>query len=125
MLAVLPKNLATWLVSRKCGRFDPFSLNQHGTGVVETSELESAFGDRIKEIGATLIVASPWNNPGFLARAWCLFELMTSVKVGVEPTIMLPERQERAFLDSLVENWRVVFKGGTVRRSPVVYVSLE
>ena len=52
--------------------FDPFSLNQHPTpsGTVPTEQLISAFGDRIKEFEATLIVASPWDNPAFLARAW-------------------------------------------------------
>jgi len=54
--------------------FDPFSLCQHTEGkVVETEQLLRAFGDRIKEFNATLIVASPWKNPAFLSRAWCLF----------------------------------------------------
>jgi hypothetical protein len=48
--------------------FDPFSLNQHNdTGVVDTTILEKAFGEQIQEIGATLIVASPWSDPAFLA----------------------------------------------------------
>jgi hypothetical protein len=52
--------------------YDPFSLNQHSdSGVVGTEVLEKAFGDQISDIGATLIVSSPWNNPQFLCRMWC------------------------------------------------------
>ena len=55
--------------------FDPFSLNQHPTPngePVPTNKLIEAFGDRIKEFDSTLIVASPWDNPAFLDRAWCV-----------------------------------------------------
>ena len=58
--------------------FDPFSLNQHPVpgGTVPTKDLIAAFGDRILEFQATLIVAAPWNNPAFLDRAWCCFLLL-------------------------------------------------
>ena len=57
--------------------FDPFSLNQHPVpgGTVPTKDLIAAFGDRILEFQATLIVAAPWNNPAFLDRAWYCFVL--------------------------------------------------
>ena len=52
--------------------YDPFSLSQHPPpgGTAPTEQLLAAFGDRIQEFSATLIVASPWDNPAFLARAW-------------------------------------------------------
>ena len=88
--------------------FDPFSLNQHGdNGVVDTAVLEVAFASQIESIGATLIVASPWDNPAFLARAWCLFELLTSTNVGVPITILLPHKQHSKFLLNLKENFQV------------------
>jgi tetratricopeptide (TPR) repeat protein len=90
--------------------FDPFSLNQHPTpsGKVPTEELISAFGDRIEEFEATLIVASPWDNPAFLARAWCLFEFMCSHNAKKPITIMLPRKQEEAFVKDLGDNWQVL-----------------
>jgi len=89
--------------------FDPFSLNQHPrpAGIVPTSEMISAFGDRIQEYQATLIVASPWDKPAFLARAWCLFEFMCSHNARKPTTIMLPRKQEEAFVRDLGENWKV------------------
>ena len=91
--------------------FDPFSLNQHSDGgVVETEVLEQAFGESIRAIGATLIVSSPWDNPCFLNRAWCLFELMSSVNVGVPVEIVLPRAEEVLFVNALREDWKVVYK---------------
>jgi hypothetical protein len=58
-LCVLLLNLAFVGSVALAPRFDPFSLNQHAKGVVETSELEKAFGAQIQAIGATLIVAAP------------------------------------------------------------------
>jgi hypothetical protein len=57
--------------------FDPFSLNQHPPpgGTAPTDDLIAAFGDRIKEFEATLIVASPWQSPAFLTRSWSTFPL--------------------------------------------------
>ena len=77
---------------------------------MDTEVLQVAFGEQIKAIGATLIVASPWNNPAFLNRAWCLFELMTSVNVGVEITILLPLAEHEAFVEGLGKNIEVVFE---------------
>ena len=75
--------------------FDPFSLNQHSnSGVVDTATLEHAFGDNIRSIGSTLIVSSPWHDPCFLNRAWCLFELLTSINVNVPLQIYVPLTQE-------------------------------
>jgi len=92
--------------------FDPFSLNQHPTptGTVPTEELISAFGDRIEEFEATLIVASPWDNPAFLARAWCLFEYMCSYNARKPITILLPRQQEEAFAKGLGDNFRVIYE---------------
>ena len=91
--------------------FDPFSLNQHSdTGVVDTATLEHAFGDNILSIGSTLIVSSPWNDPCFLNRAWCLFELMTSINVKVPVEILVPHAQEQIFVKDLANNFEVVYE---------------
>jgi hypothetical protein len=90
--------------------FDLFSLNQHPTpsGKVATKDLISAFGNRIEEYQATLIVASPWDSPAFLARAWCLFEFMCSQNANKPITIMLPRQQEEAFVKDLGKDWQVL-----------------
>jgi len=85
--------------------FDPFSLNQHTDNMVmQTAVLEQAFGDQIKGIGKTLIIASPWEEPQFLSRAWCLFELYISVHTKVDVSIQLPERQRKLFIESITKD---------------------
>ena len=53
--------------------FDPFSMNQHAPGVVETSQLEELFGGTIREIGKAMLVFGPWDKPLPLTRAWFVF----------------------------------------------------
>jgi len=91
--------------------FDPFSLNQHNPGnvVLTPDQLEKAFGEQIRSLGSVLIVASPWNDPAFLSRAWCLFELFVSVETKVQLEISLPTQQRKLFIQGLQENWRVVY----------------
>ncbi len=93
--------------------FDPFSLNQVPSSgepaVLSTETLEKVFGDQIKAIGSVLIVASPWDDPAFLSRAWCLFELYMAVHKQVKLTILCPERESTVFLKELEVNWRAVY----------------
>lgn len=60
--------------------FDPFSLNQHSSGVVSSEDLKTTFGESITEIGHALILLAPWQDPIPLKRAWCLFEMVTAIE---------------------------------------------
>lgn len=48
---------------------DIFSHNQHENKSQSTRPFETA----VKEIGHTVMVLSPWNDPIPLKRAWCLY----------------------------------------------------
>lgn len=85
--------------------FDPFCMNQPDEYVISTEVLEKQFGEQIKGIGKTIIVASLWHEPQFLARAWCLFELYISVHTEVEVSIFLPERQRLQFIEGITKDW--------------------
>ena len=37
------------------------------------------FREAIMSIGHTLLVLSPWDNPTPLTRAWCLFEIYSTI----------------------------------------------
>ncbi len=51
--------------------FDVLCLNQHEDGFKESpATMIKKLGSRIKSIGSTLVVASPWNDPAFLGRKW-------------------------------------------------------
>ena len=81
-----PKRTSIWICS--------LCLNQHGFearmlkagGSAGPEALQKAFGDRVVAIGRVLPMLEPWDNPGYVKRAWCLFELYTAIqKVGSCP----------------------------------------
>ena len=45
----------------------------------------------------------PWHDPGYVKRAWCLFELYTSIqnRHDVEVDIILSPKQAQAFRDRI------------------------
>ena len=78
-----PKRTRIWICS--------LCLNQHGFearmlragGPAGPEMLQKVFGDRVVAIGRVLPMLEPWDNPGYVKRAWCLFELYTAIqKVG-------------------------------------------
>lgn len=82
--------------------YDPFCLHhENSKAVVDTAVLEAAFTAQVRGIGQTLIIGTPWSNPHFLSRAWCLFELLTSVDLGVPLHVRIPPSQQALFLDTM------------------------
>ena len=43
-------------------------------------DLQKEFGDRVVAIGRILPMLEPWDDPGYVKRAWCLFELYTAIR---------------------------------------------
>jgi len=65
--------------------FDLLVVNQHGQGAVVPFEvLRDEFGRSVRAIGRTLLVLR-WANPIPLQRAWCVFEMATTLAVGTGP----------------------------------------
>ena len=89
-----PKRTPIWICS--------LCLNQHrlGGGEAATPEdLAAEFGDRVVAIGRILPMLEPWNDPGYVKRAWCLFEIYTAIqrRDEVEIDIILSPAQAHAF----------------------------
>ena len=69
-------------------------LNQHGFearickagGSGGPGVLQKAFGDRVLAIGRILPMLEPWDDPGYVKRAWCMFELYTAIQKVVTPS---------------------------------------
>ena len=81
---------------------DCFTLNQHriASGPVATpEELREVFGGRVTGIGSMVVMLDHWDNPGYVKRAWCLFELYTAImyRNEVHIDIVLSPTQAKAF----------------------------
>ena len=92
-----PKRTRIWICS--------LCLNQHrmSSEVATPEQLAKAFGDRVTALGRILPMLEPWDDPGYVKRAWCLFELYTSIqnRQKVEIDIILSPSQAQSFRDRI------------------------
>lgn len=68
------------------------------------------FGDRVARIGHVLAMMSPWSNPGYLERVWCIFELWTTTRQTLDSdgpdnscqvTVVMPPKEKIALQQDL------------------------
>ena len=85
---------------------DCFTLNQHRIDLGNAAtpeELQEVFGVRVTGIGHMVVMLDPWDNPGYVKRAWCLFELYTAIQSRdeVHIDVVLSPTQAQAFRDRI------------------------
>ena len=75
------------------------------SGILEESKVDffSLFSDRVTGIGHLLAMMSPWDNPAYLRRVWCVFEMYTAHDTGCAISIVMPPEQKRSLEQSLFE----------------------
>ena len=62
--------------------FDCFSIDEHATQALPQDWWATTFGEAIARIGHTVMVLAPWDAPTPLTRAWCLWELYSTHRMG-------------------------------------------
>ncbi len=78
--------------------------NQHriGNDVVTFDQFRKTFYGTVTGVGRLWSLMSPWDNPQYLKRIWCVFEIyVANTEAGVEAEIIMPEEQERKMVESL------------------------
>ena len=84
---------------------DIFCLNQHSSEI-EHPDFNQMLRNSMTQAGHTLFVCSPWNKPVSVTRAWCLYEVMESLKPEnkcVFTPVLDPEDRE-AFAAALLSD---------------------
>jgi tetratricopeptide (TPR) repeat protein len=67
-----------------------------GTNNPSVVDFEAEFRHRVVSIGHILCMMSPWNDPSYLHRLWCIFEIFTAMQNDeCSVTIVMPPREER------------------------------
>ncbi len=85
--------------------FDLLVVNQHSqSAVVPFEVLRDEFGCSVKAIGRTLLVLR-WADPIPLQRAWCVFEMATTLAVGASMKVLMPPVDAVAFKEALINNF--------------------
>ncbi len=85
-----------------------FSNNQNSTTALDFEWWTGTFKSAIENIGYTVVVLAPWNDPIPLQRAWCLFEMYCTAATGSRFEIAMSPNEEIAFLDDLVSDSGVI-----------------
>eukprot|EP01040_Poterioochromonas_malhamensis_P011328 gene11328-12340_t len=84
---------------------DIFSINQHGNAL-ENFDFQwwtGTFQAAIREIHHTLIVFSPWHQPAVLQRAWCLWEIYSTIITDSRMEIAIHGNEESQFIDDVLK----------------------
>ena len=45
----------------------------------------------------------PWNDPTYLTRIWCIYEIYTAQDIGCPVTIIMPQREKEVLVDELLD----------------------
>ncbi|CAB9518059.1 Kinesin light chain [Seminavis robusta] len=85
-------------------------INQHrvvssgGSGIFKLTAVnfEAEFRTRVLKIGHVLVMMTPWENPYYLQRLWCIFELLTAIINSVPVTIVMPPKEAGKMITEIV-----------------------
>jgi hypothetical protein len=80
---------------------DMFNLNQFATESFDANWLKDTFTTVIKDIGLTVSIMTPFEDPATIKRVWCLWELYLSTRYS-KLHIALPPDQTIRFQDALL-----------------------
>ncbi|XRB19427.1 coatomer subunit epsilon [Pseudoscourfieldia marina] len=95
-LSSLSENAFVW--------FDVFTVNQHASLQVPPDWWFTTFKVAVASIGHTVLILMPWDDPIPLTRAWCIWEILSTIDDGTAKLeICLPALEQKAFADFLVE----------------------
>ena len=90
--------------------FDCFSLDQHAQSGQGPEWWRGTFLRAIGEIGHTVMVLSPWDNPIPLTRAWCLWELYCTHKMKARFSVCVGSDQREALERAVLKDFDILFE---------------
>ncbi len=79
--------------------FSSFSNNQHLTPNLPFEWFTGTFKSAIRDMGHTVMVLAPYNNPFPFTRAWCLFEIYSTVITESKFEVAMSEVERRNFVE--------------------------
>ena len=56
----------------------------------------------IHKIGYTLLILMPWSDPIPMTRAWCLWEMLSTISTNVQLQCQMPKSEREVFKQVLI-----------------------
>jgi tetratricopeptide (TPR) repeat protein len=81
-----------------------FSNNQHELDVLDFEWFHKTFQTAVGEIGHTVMVLSPWDNPLPFTRAWCIWEVYCSATQKCLFEIAMSEPDRLQFINDVTKD---------------------
>ena len=79
--------------------------------VKKTDLLRKRCESRVKMFESMLCVFGPWHRPLYLTRMWCLFEMYTCVKNGIECEVLMRNHDKDQFIQNYRKNGaRIIYE---------------
>lgn len=93
-------------------------INQHRVAelaakneFVAPEEFFASFGQRVTNIGHMLSLMAPWDDPKYITRVWCCFEMHTALQnPSVEFEIIMPPGEAKKLQSTLANEFDSVIK---------------
>ena len=85
---------------------DLFTNNQHLAPDLDFHWWSTTFKTAIQNIGRTVMVLSPWENPVPFTRAWCLFEIFCTVDTNTIFEVAMCKAQKEALVRAASDDLR-------------------
>ena len=79
--------------------FDLVSNNQQKATGLSYEWWATTFKDAIEQLGHTVTIMAPWNDPIPYKRKWCIFEIYCTVISGAKFEIAMSNNEHRAFIE--------------------------
>jgi tetratricopeptide (TPR) repeat protein len=92
-----PKRTYVWICS--------LCNNQHRVvdkGSVSFEDFHSIFNKRVRGIGQIIAMMAPWNNPAYLKRVWCVFEMFEAYSDSAcTVEIAMPPKEKESLIKAI------------------------
>eukprot|EP00401_Gymnodinium_catenatum_P006983 CAMPEP_0117468992 /NCGR_PEP_ID=MMETSP0784-20121206/6463_1 /TAXON_ID=39447 /ORGANISM="" /LENGTH=547 /DNA_ID=CAMNT_0005263021 /DNA_START=9 /DNA_END=1649 /DNA_ORIENTATION=- len=105
-----------------------FCINQHRVRarqaagkVVPFDDFKAAFGSRVQSIGVVLALMAPWEQPTYLTRVWCIYEMATAIELGrnvCRVHILMPTEEKKRLTTALIDLTKSSRQGENERTGP-------
>jgi len=102
-----PKNTYVWICCLCVNQHRVIELQEQArSGAKADSSVDffAEFGARVTGVGHVLAMMAPWNDPWYLKRVWCIFEIYTAYKENCQLTIVMPPAQKQKLCQDLLHS---------------------
>jgi len=98
-----PKDFYVWICCLCVNQHRVIEMKKRGEDI-PFDEFRSVFEKRVKKIGHIVAMMAPWQDPFYLTRIWCIFEMFTAQNNGCRITIAMPSGEKKRFIEGLTND---------------------